>query len=270
MKNFAKAVNRRLHPAKRKLTKKLNIGLTSRRKLERLKSYQKHFQLLEPEGLLDYYLSGSYPKLTKIVEQSKSQISQDIFVAFETMFKERGFFVEFGATNGFDLSNTWMLENLLGWNGILAEPAINWHRDLKANRKCAIEFDCVWTNTGENLTFNQTADKELSTLAKFNDRDGHAAARSFGKTYTVSTISLLDLLKKHKAPKEIDYLSIDTEGSEFEILNAFDFDAYDIRIITCEHNYTEDREKINKLLTAKGYKRKLENLSQFDDWYVRN
>ena len=77
------------------------------------------------------------------------------------------------------------------------------------------------------------------------------------------------MLKKHKAPKEIDYLSIDTEGSEYEILSGFDFNEYDIKVITCEHNYGEIREKIFDLLSANGYMRKLSKFSLWDDWYVR-
>lgn len=78
-----------------------------------------------------------------------------------------------------------------------------------------------------------------------------------------------DLLIKHKAPKYIDYLSIDVEGSEYEILNAFDFNLYSIGVITVEHNFSAQREKIFTLLTSKGYKRKYENLSYWDDWYVK-
>ena len=77
------------------------------------------------------------------------------------------------------------------------------------------------------------------------------------------------MLKKHNAPKKIDYLSIDTEGSEFEILNSFNFNEYDIKVITCEHNYTSMREKIYSLLSKNGYERKYSEFSMFDDWYVK-
>tara|TARA_B100000780_G_C20781390_1_gene310300 strand:+ start:75 stop:314 length:240 start_codon:yes stop_codon:yes gene_type:complete len=70
------------------------------------------------------------------------------------------------------------------------------------------------------------------------------------------------LLIKYNAPRLIDYLSIDTEDSEFEILKNFDFNNYKFRVITCEHNFNKNREKIYKLLTANGYRRK------FEDWYV--
>ena len=78
----------------------------------------------------------------------------------------------------------------------------------------------------------------------------------------------MDLLRKYDAPYRIDYLSIDTEGSEYEILKAFDFNAYRISIITCEHNFTDDRQKIYDLLTSQGYKRRYQDLSSVDDWYV--
>ena len=76
------------------------------------------------------------------------------------------------------------------------------------------------------------------------------------------------MLKEHRAPRAIDYLSIDTEGSEFEILSNFDFQQYEIKIITCEHNFAPDRDRIHSLMRSHGYKRKFVNHSRFDDWYV--
>jgi FkbM family methyltransferase len=200
--------------------------------------------------------------------KSKSQIGQDMFVLAELHFKRDGYFVEFGAANGLELSNTYMLEKELGWTGILAEPAHIWHDDLLKNRSCHISFDCVWTKSHEEIEFNEVSAAELSTIDAFSDSDGHSQTRAEGKKYKVYTCSLLDLLKKYKAPQEIDYLSIDTEGSEFEILSAFDFDAYKIKVITCEHNFSPMRDKIMELLVSKSYVRKYEELSQFDDWYV--
>jgi hypothetical protein len=81
---------------------------------------------------------------------------------------------------------------------------------------------------------------------------------------------LNDLLIKHRAPKYIDYLSIDTEGSEYEILEAFNFNEFSFGIITVEHNYTPQRDMIFALLTGHGYIRKYENISAFDDWYVKS
>lgn len=119
------------------------------------------------------------------------------------------------------------------------------------------------------LEFNEVASQELSTIHAFSESDGHSLSRQNGSLYTVETISLIDLLVQHNAPIDIDYLSIDTEGSEFTILKNFDFSKYNIRIITVEHNYTKERDMIFDLLCANGYQRVFEKFSQWDDWYVK-
>ena len=205
---------------------------------------------------------------------SKAQLKQDIFVLDQLQLKEDGYFVEFGATNGILNSNTWLLENHFNWTGILAEPSIYWHDQLHKNRSCHIDTACIWTESNQSVLFNEVDPNvthyanELSTIDVFSGCDTHADVRSFGKKYPVSTLSLLDLLKKYSAPQQIDYLSIDTEGSELEILQAFDFNQYTIKIITCEHNYTPAREHIHDFLEKKGYVRKLEQFSAWDDWYI--
>lgn len=201
---------------------------------------------------------------------SKAEAKQDVFVLLMTKFKRNGFFVEFGATNGVDSSNTYLLERTYGWSGILAEPATIWHENLAANRKAIIDHSCIWSESGKTLRFNMTNDAALSTIEKFSSRDLHAQRRKSGVTYDVESISLNDLLEKYHAPRDIDYLSIDTEGSEFEILSNFDFRKRNIHVITCEHNYTEDRERIYSLLTRNGYRRTLEGFSGFDDWYCKD
>ncbi len=208
-------------------------------------------------------------QLLKAIRNSKSQLGQDIFALFEVGFKERGYFVEFGATNGVSLSNTYVLEKEFAWGGILAEPAMRWHRDLIENRHCQIESRCVWRDSHSILTFNETGEGEYSTIDSFSSSDDHNHVRTKGRKYGVPTISLEDMLDKYKAPKRIDFLSIDTEGSEYEILSGFDFDKYEFGAITCEHNFSSQREKVFSLLTAKGYRRQLEGISSFDDWYVR-
>lgn len=206
------------------------------------------------------------------IHDSHSQLHQDLFVLSELSGKRNGYFVEFGAADGKTHSNSYFLEKVMGWGGILAEPARRWHSDLKACRNVSIETDCVWSETGQELNFLELSSDygQLSTIDQFISSDFHDREREHSSKYKVKTISLLDLLNKHNAPKVIDYLSIDTEGSEFEILNSFDFDAYRFQVITCEHNFTEMRAQIHELLTSKGYVRKFESLSNWDDWYVNS
>lgn len=250
----------------RSILKKLDIGVLKYSTLQQLveASNSKH----DVEFLLKL-LEKYDSQIIKNFRKSKAQLRQDLFVLSEVNFKENGYFVEFGATNGFDLSNTYLLETEFGWQGILAEPAKLWHSDLMKNRNCHIDTNCVWTESDSVLTFKEVDVAELSTIEAYNAVDSHQKDRESGKNYEVNTISLEDLLKKYNAPKFVDYLSIDTEGSEFEILSSFDFTKYQFKVITCEHNFTQAREKIYTLLTSNGYVRKFEDLSKFDDWYVK-
>ena len=193
---------------------------------------------------------------------SNSELEQDLFV-ISVVGKLPGFFVDIGAADGLSLSNTKLLEDL-GWKGILVEPSKHWHPILK-NRlgyisHCAISQD----DSGKN--FLETTDPYKSTLYENLGRDKHE--RRAKSMYGVPTITLLNLLEKYNAPNVIDYLSIDTEGNDFEVIQNFDFNLYKFKVITIEHNFTDSREKIYNLLTANGYSRVLEYFSRHDDFYV--
>lgn len=200
---------------------------------------------------------------------------QDAWILFETKQKINGYFVDFGATDGKTINNTYILEKYYGWKGIVAEPNFLWHDGLQKNRTCNISLDCVWTTSDQELEFLLTDAPDLSTIKGFGTDDEHAYKRSSAQNISrVKTISLLDLLKKFDSPKTIDYLSIDTEGSEFQILSSFFENPlsanYTINHITVEHNYVNKiRENIFSLLSKNGYERKFSNISRCDDFYKK-
>lgn len=205
----------------------------------------------------------------KLLPDSPSQLNQDFFALVVNGWKRGGFYVEFGATDGHTLSNTWLLDRHFGWSGILAEPGRVWRNALAAAPRSAVrEFDCVWEVSGSKLSFHEDVMGELSTLETHRNGDSHKRER--GTSYSVDTVSLNDLLDRNNAPPVVDFLSIDTEGSELQILAAYDFARRPIRAIAVEHNFTANREALHALLTSKGYVRRWEELSEFDDWYVLN
>lgn len=215
-------------------------------------------------------------KVSKYLNSSKSQLGQDIFVISKTNKEKNNFFVEFGATDGITNSNTFLLEKELNWKGILIEPAKIWHKNLFKNRKCIIDTRCIYTTSGKKMPFlvvenDGKAEPGLSTLKKYAQNGDWASniRKNKSSEHFVETIDLNELLDFYNAPDFIEYMSIDTEGSEFEILNNFDFSIRKIYIITVEHNFhNSQRNKIFELLTSKGYERIFENISQFDDWYI--
>lgn len=208
--------------------------------------------------------------LFKHIDSSSSQIFQDLMIISmisNTDSLENFYFVEFGATDGISISNTYLFESVFGANGIVAEPAKIWHDSLSANRQCSISHQCVWEKSGEVLEFLETSNPDLSHLTNQQDKIRGIVG---SVKYSVDTISLNDLLRKFAAPNRIEFLSIDTEGSEYRILKRLDFNEFKFEVIVCEHNYGENRERIRQLLESNGYTRRHKLLSYFDDWYFLN
>lgn len=211
-----------------------------------------------------------FSQMLIFADESKSQLFQDLWAWWESGCKKEGYFVEFGAASGVKLSNTYMLEKIAGWKGILAEPHPKFQASIAAHRSCFKTDKCVFSSSGKKLKFLAVPYGELSRLADIDPDDSHEkkGKRQQASEVEVETISLADLLDLAEAPSEIDYMSVDTEGSEYEILSAFDFKSRRIRFISVEHNRTPARERIFTLLSSNGYRRKWEDFSRFDDWYV--
>ena len=200
---------------------------------------------------------------------SRSQLGQDLWVLEQLGWKKNGFFVEFGATDGVLLSNSWLLEKHFNWSGICAEPNPKLFERLTQNRSCTLSSACIYGKSGVKMRF-VLADA-YGGLEDHGRGDMHVDKRDafadVGDVIDVTTISLMDLLDQQGAPTVIDYLSIDTEGSEQAILEGIDWRRYQFRCITVEHNFTEQRQGIHKMLEAQGYQRQE---AMFDDWYIKH
>lgn len=210
--------------------------------------------------------AASLPDVTALVETSDSQFLQDVFCLLLNKGKRNGFFVEFGACDGLLISNTVLLERKFGWTGILSEPSRHWQESIRKNRNCTIDNRCVWKETGKLIEFAEFKNDDYSTQSGILQTS--ESELSVLSSYQVETISLDDLLKIHNAPSHIDFISIDTEGSEFEILKAFSFSKYSFGFAAIEHKTLETEEPIKKLLEANGYKQVFRSISGHDGFYV--
>jgi FkbM family methyltransferase len=203
-----------------------------------------------------------------LARRASAEFFQDLWALWEAGGKHDGFFVEFGAADGKSNSNTFFLEMEMNWKGVVAEPHPAFIDSVRHHRSCVVSNKCVYSRSGEHIEFLATQVRELGRIASIDPQDGHK--REDHTVVEVETISLNDLLIEAQAPQDIDFLSIDTEGSELEILAHFDFDRWNLRTISVEHNRTKMRERIFDLLTSRGYRRKWPEMSYCDDWYVRS
>ena len=224
------------------------------------------------QELLDFY---SF--IFKNKEISHSQLFQDLFVLFKLGNKRKGRFLEFGATNGKELSNSYLLEKNFEWEGVLAEPSPQWEKSLKENRpRTKIINECIYSESGTMIDFFVSKKGVLSTINEFRESDiesipGNTKARNEeGYLVKVPTISLNDVFIKHFNGEKIDYMSVDTEGSELLILSKFNFEKYGPKIVTVEHNFTSAQKNLDNLFEENNYKRFFPQQTQFDSWYIRN
>ena len=221
------------------------------------------------ELLLDFINTFKYQK------SFQSQIYQDIFALLIIGENFDKTFLEFGATDGFELSNSYTLENDYNWKGVLCEPSPQWHERLKKNRiNSKILTECIWKETGKKLDFYMSDLGEFSTLNDFIDNEidtipkNTSQRKESGKIISVNTISLNDVIKEYFNNKCPSYISVDTEGSEYEILKAFNLNDFRPKLFTIEHNFTENQSKIDDLLISNGYVRIFKKLTAFDAWYI--
>jgi len=232
----------------------------------------KMFDVDENEEDILFNFINSIKNKSKFI---KSQLYQDVFADFLINNNYSKTFLEFGATDGVDLSNTHFLENYSKWKGILGEPDPQWHDQLKKNRpNTRIITKCIWTKTDETLDFLSSENGVLSTINsfRFSDKDSMSENSELRnkkfRNFKIKSISLNDLIKEEFNDTPPSYISIDTEGSEYEILKNFNFKKYQSIFFTVEHNYTINQKKIDELMIANNYVRIFRKITSFDAWYV--
>ena len=203
-------------------------------------------------------------KGTKTLKDSYSQIGQDTNVINYFNHKKNGYFIDIGATDGIDINNTYLLEKKYGWKGICIEPQQSYWTNLNKNRNCIKDNSLLYSSEGLELEFSNAG--VLGGITSQIDR--HLQAKK-AEQVKLKTETLNNILNKYNAPKFIDYVSLDTEGSELEILKGIDFNKYKFGYLNIEHNYIEPRRtNIRKFLESKGYKYYRQN--DFDDDYINS
>ena len=189
-----------------------------------------------------------------------SQVGQDKYVIENIFhFKKNGVFVDIGAHDGISYSNTYYMEKYLGWTGICVEPQEDKFQSLQQNRTCICVQGCIFNQTGEkDFVFVDGPSDMLSGLLDTYDprhmERAHQELEHLGgtkKIIKVKTYNLNEICAAHNIT-HIDFLSIDTEGSEEQIIKSINFDTLDISVITVENNYNSNA--IFSYLTAHGYK----------------
>ncbi|WP_169453556.1 FkbM family methyltransferase [Pleomorphomonas oryzae] len=176
---------------------------------------------------------------------------------------DNGFFVELGANNGVDQSNTLYFELFKGWKGVLVEPVAHNYFMCRKNRSEENSIHCnacvsfeykdrfvpiSYANlmTMPIIESSSIVDKEEYVNISRPHLEKHEDVVIFG----AEAKTLNDILLESGAPKEIDFLSLDVEGAELEVLRGIDFQEFRFKYMCIE---CFDLEKIFSYLDEKGY-----------------
>lgn len=189
----------------------------------------------------------------------KSQAGQDKYV-YENFFlhKKSGVFLDIGAHDGVSFSNTYFFEKQLGWKGICFEPLPHLFKQLSGCRNCVCINACVAKSEGSVPFLHlDSCDEMLSGMCGTYDARQLQTVMNdiscFGgecKIIQVPSVILNNVLEKHGI-QHVDFLSLDTEGSELEILQSIDFSKVTIDVITVENNFNETH--VQTFLESKGF-----------------
>jgi len=192
--------------------------------------------------------------------EAKSQFNQDEWVLSMTRAR---FFLDVGANDGERDNNTFELEQA-GWHGICIDA-----RPRNTESRKATYIAAALASSERNVTFLHKHPLLKHGLSGIEETllDKHKEREPSDQEEVMQTRILADILDEYKAPKFIDYFSLDTEGAEYDILSSFPFYRYKFGLITVEHNFQEPkRSMIRQLLDFHGYRVAKE--AYVDDWFV--
>lgn len=187
-------------------------------------------------------------------KSSSSQSGQDLLIAEIFANKTSGFFVDLASNDATTISNTFVLERDLGWDGICIEanPVYLWRL---AQRRCTLVAGVVTGETDAEVHF-ATSPGNPAFAGVIGDenhriRNKHRADTQLEMRSAVShrTATLELVLDRLRAPATMDYLSLDIEGSEFSVLRSFPFKRYTFTLFTIERPDSE----LRSLLHESGY-----------------
>lgn len=194
-----------------------------------------------------------------------SDMGADLWVAETLHYRRDAYFLEFGALDGMTASNTAMLEKTLGWKGIAVEANPTYYPEVCASRSCITVNAALAAVSREEVEMIDVFG--LSTVKKHINIDGEQKIRERDARGYVQTDTLnpTELLKRYSSPDRIEFLSLDIEGGEFEVMTSLDLDAYHFSLLAIEHSGDVKRQnKMRALLLPKGF-RVLQR--HHDDWF---
>lgn len=173
------------------------------------------------------------------LRSQKGQVRWLLMSAFnyrENGLKWNGYFVDLAAGHPVHLSNTYFLERFLNWRGLLIEANPGFADELRAGRSSTVVQEVVGSTEGELVQFRIDNGELGGIVGEKYDNSFAARGRELEKAIILElrTKTLSALLREEGAPRKMDFLSLDVEGAELDVLKGVDFEQFSWRAICVE------------------------------------
>lgn len=185
-----------------------------------------------------------------------SQDNQD-YIVYENFFKHKnnGFFCDIGGNHPLKLNNTRYFEEL-GWHGIAFEPLPHMTKLWSEHRKATLFPFALSDHEGEVIFTVVKDETGWEDMLSFVKETGDVESRF--KTYEIKVqAKIFNKIMMEENITHIDYLSLDVEGHELNVLNGIDFKKVKINVLTIENNPPScvlyGDEKIRQLMFDNNY-----------------
>lgn len=214
-----------------------------------------------PKKFISYSLRELHARLWKqLFRKSFSQSWEDTIIDKLLANKKNGFYVDIGAYDPHRFSNTKKFY-MQGWNGINIEPdVINFEKFVK-ERKRDINLNIGIGQKPQNIVFYKFIPDTLSTFSENEAKKYKKSGYKLIGAKKVPVKSLDSILSKYRKNKNIDFMSIDTEGYDLEVLKSNNWQKFRPKVVCIEtysHNKKEGKRKRNSevmnFLENNGYK----------------
>ncbi len=178
-----------------------------------------------------------------------SQCGEDLIIESLMPFKKDGFYIDIGANHPIKYSNTFLFHKK-GWKGINIEPNPDIIKRFNIFRKKDINLNIGVGPEARDLDFYVFDENTLSTFDKLSADEFSKIGHRVVKVIKVPVLSLKDVLEKYCSNRDIDILSIDTEGYDLEILKSNDWQKFRPRFViveTLEYRKDGKGKKLNDI-----------------------
>lgn len=221
-------------------------------------------RLYGPKRFTKYFLFEMKLYMKGLLLNTYSQMGEDLEIDKLVNYKGKGFYIDVGANDSKRFSNT-MRFYKRGWYGINIEPDTNKYKQLRKKRPRDINLNIGVSTKPGKLKFFVFSPDTLSTFSPLEARKKLSEGYKVVKELFIDTQQLTQVIQKYCKNIDIDFITVDTEGYDMEVLKSLSWERFRPKLVCVEtvnqekHGNNDNLESIDTYLIKQGYEKSYDN-----------